>query len=289
MDSVHTHYEEVFVEDFHVSHTVNSNGKEGKFHIHRVFEVLFVRTPNAVCEVAGKTLKTQKNSLLLFNDTDLHRVFCPIGNVYDRYVLFFQPEYIETLSSEQTDLLRCFLQRPFPVANYLPLNEQEATEIEFYMNRILQISETQKTAFGNDLLRKFAAGELLIHLNRLYFQKHSALEMLGSLNYRQAYRVAEYINAHLSENLSLSSLSNYIFVSPNYLCRLFKSTIGTSPMQYVTCCRILKAKEYLSQGYTVDETCSLVGFNNLSHFSNVFKRIAGISPKKYAILQRNQE
>ncbi|WP_139056130.1 hypothetical protein [Ruthenibacterium lactatiformans] len=89
MDSVHTHYEEVFVEDFHISHTVNSNGKEGKFHIHRVFEVLFVRTPNAVCEVAGKTLKTQKNSLLLFNDTDLHRVFCPIGNVYDRYVLFF--------------------------------------------------------------------------------------------------------------------------------------------------------------------------------------------------------
>ena len=38
---------------------------------------------------------------------------------------------------------------------YTSLNEQEATEIEFYMNRILQIRETQKTAFGNDLLRKF--------------------------------------------------------------------------------------------------------------------------------------
>ena len=49
------------------------------------------------------------------------------------YTHLFQPEYIETLSSEQTDLLRCFLQRPFPVANYLPLNEQEATEIEFYI------------------------------------------------------------------------------------------------------------------------------------------------------------
>ncbi|MCA5962728.1 helix-turn-helix transcriptional regulator [Blautia sp. RD014234] len=54
---------------------------------------------------------------------------------------------------------------------------------------------------------------------------------------------------------------------------------GTSPNQYLIRCRIIKAKELLLQGFSVESVCMMTGYNSLPHFSRSFKSQTGISPK----------
>ena len=72
----------------------------------------------------------------------------------------------------------------------------------------------------------------------------------------------------------------------NIVNRISDNFIGCTPMKYVSQCRITKAKEYLCNGFSVDDTCRLTGFHNLSHFSYLFKKETGLRPKKYAENQK---
>ena len=63
---------------------------------------------------------------------------------------------------------------------------------------------------------------------------------------------------------------------------------GTTPNQYIINCRVQKAKELLLNGASVERACAESGFNNLSHFSRIFKSKVGQSPKQYQKDQRNK-
>ena len=281
-------YEEKLSEDFHISHKI-STGKSGSFHVHKDLEVVFIKTDGVVCEVSGSKIEVKANSLLFFNSSDLHRLTCPDNKPYERYVIYFKQEHIEKLSSEQTDLFRCFFLRPTSNANYIELTEEQSNELLAHVEKLLAVYSSKEEEYGHDLMMKFGIGELLIYLNRVYAKTHSIKEKSYSRSYKNVYKVIEYINQNLAEEITLSDLAKQIYTSKKNLCHLFDTVIGTSPQQYVKRCRITKAKEYLSNGYSVDETCDLSGFKNLSHFSRVFKETVGINPKKYSQNQQKSE
>ena len=71
-------------------------------------------------------------------------------------------------------------------------------------------------------------------------------------------------------------------LSYDYFKELFIKKYGVSPVKYVTALRIEKAKELLITGhYTVSEIAYECGFENVYYFSNVFKKIVGVSPTAY--------
>lgn len=67
-----------------------------------------------------------------------------------------------------------------------------------------------------------------------------------------------------------------------HLCRVFKREYGIAPLRYVNALRIERAKLLLRDTeLTVSEVAERTGFDNLSYFSRLFSRIAGISPSAY--------
>ena len=71
-------------------------------------------------------------------------------------------------------------------------------------------------------------------------------------------------------------------MSPTYFSRLFKETTGITPHQYVIRCRIDRAKNLLQQGkLSIAEIAKEVGFVDQSHLHRHFKRLVGVTPKKY--------
>ena len=166
-DEILRQYSEDFEDNFRIWHARSENGKTGNFHIHKVFEITFILTPGAECQIDNLTIEPKAGSLLIFNDMDLHRVRCPADLPYERYVMYFTPECIEKLCTEQTDLLRCFFSRTTPETAYLPLSVSEAKRVREYMDKTIEYSGSL-TDYGSDLLRRCAICELLIYLNKIF-------------------------------------------------------------------------------------------------------------------------
>jgi AraC family transcriptional regulator len=99
---------------------------------------------------------------------------------------------------------------------------------------------------------------------------------------RQLRAATDYIEAHLGQDLSLESLSAAPAMSPFRFARAFKRATGQSPRQYVITRRIERAKELLrSREGDIADVAQLVGFSTQSHFTAVFHRQCGITPKRF--------
>ncbi|MCM3747012.1 response regulator [Paenibacillus pasadenensis] len=95
-------------------------------------------------------------------------------------------------------------------------------------------------------------------------------------------RTIQYIREHIGEEITLEALSNAIGLSSSHLSYLFKKEIGKSVIDFVIEQRIELAKQYLTEGsYRNYELAEKVGFVHYSYFSNMFKKVTGMSPNEY--------
>lgn len=107
----------------------------------------------------------------------------------------------------------------------------------------------------------------------------------GGLSPHQLRHTIEYINGNLSTQLSLNVLATMLGMSPYYFERLFKQSVGDTPHQYILQCRIQRAKQLLrTTQLPIMEIAFQVGCKNHSHFSKLFRKLTGMSPRTY----RNQ-
>lgn len=98
-------------------------------------------------------------------------------------------------------------------------------------------------------------------------------------------KAKQYIQEHFAEDLSLGQVAAAVHTSTFYFCKLFKKSTGINFTEYVSRTRTEKAKNLLlNPNLRVSEIAYEVGFQSLTHFNRIFKKIVGQSPTEY----RNQ-
>ena len=91
-----------------------------------------------------------------------------------------------------------------------------------------------------------------------------------------------YIDAHLSEELSVRELAGMCYVSADHLTRLFKKRFSMTVSEYVQDKRLSLAAELLKQGkLSISMISCMVGFGNYSYFTEQFKKRYGMTPREY--------
>lgn len=92
--------------------------------------------------------------------------------------------------------------------------------------------------------------------------------------------VIKEMETHYEQELTVLDLSNQVFVTPQYLSRLFRRFLGCSVYDYLTNYRINKAKELLlvDSQLKVQDIAQRVGFPDSSHFIFIFRKITGFTP-----------
>jgi AraC family transcriptional regulator len=104
----------------------------------------------------------------------------------------------------------------------------------------------------------------------------------GGLAGWQQKRVANFIEEHLGEDISLSALADLVQLSPYHFLRSFKQSFGEPPYRFYTGRRIERAKELLANPRaSITEVAFHVGFSGTSAFSATFHRVAGQTPTDY--------
>ncbi len=95
-------------------------------------------------------------------------------------------------------------------------------------------------------------------------------------------KAIQFMQEYYSANISINDICNLIYLSPCHFKRVFKDYTGQTPYQYLMGIRMEKAKEILREKEnSMEEVAKLCGFVNSGHFSTVFKRNMGMSPKEY--------
>lgn len=95
-------------------------------------------------------------------------------------------------------------------------------------------------------------------------------------------RAKAHIEAHLTEQLSLADVARAVNMSRFYFCKMFRRHTGLNFTDYVSRLRVERAKQLLLNPHLrVSEIAYEVGFQSLTHFNRVFRRLVGKAPTDY--------
>jgi AraC-like DNA-binding protein len=95
-------------------------------------------------------------------------------------------------------------------------------------------------------------------------------------------RAKQYIRENQEEDLSLGQVAKAVNTSSFYFCKMFKKSTGINFTEYVSRVRIESAKNLLlNPNLRISEIAYQVGFQSLTHFNRVFKKIVGQAPTEY--------
>ncbi|MFN6568862.1 AraC family transcriptional regulator [Dendronalium sp. ChiSLP03b] len=146
-------------------------------------------------------------------------------------------------------------------------------------------SELESDSMGSRIYIESLTTTLCIHLLKHYSVSsekifpYSRDKGLSRLKLRQ---VISYIHENLEKDLSLGEISEKVGISMYHFSRLFKQSTGFTPHQYVMNSRIERAKNLLTRTEkTIEQISEQVGFQSQSHFTNVFRKLIGATPKVY--------
>jgi AraC family transcriptional regulator len=94
--------------------------------------------------------------------------------------------------------------------------------------------------------------------------------------------VLDHINEHLAENISIDALAKTAGLSSSHFIRMFQYATGLSPHQYILRARVLRGQELLRTTHqSIAEIARITGFCGQSHFTMHFRRVLGVTPKRY--------
>ncbi|MGB2993235.1 MAG: helix-turn-helix domain-containing protein, partial [Paenisporosarcina sp.] len=112
--------------------------------------------------------------------------------------------------------------------------------------------------------------------------KQSYEEHYDRVEVDKIHQIKQYIFDHSHEDISLDALGRKVDLSPIYISKMFKEKLGINYIDFLTECRIEKAKKLLSNPEkSLKEITFEVGYHEPNYFSKVFKKMCSVSPKEY--------
>lgn len=105
-----------------------------------------------------------------------------------------------------------------------------------------------------------------------------------SASHSQIVIALNYMQEHFMEDLYLEDVAKAAYLSPGYLCRIFKNETGYSFKEYLHKLRIEKAQQLIRDtDHRYYEIAELVGYKNYKYFSSYFSKIVGCTAKEYRL------
>lgn len=132
---------------------------------------------------------------------------------------------------------------------------------------------------GERLLGSSLAHEMINHVLLTQVGLRQGLKVKGGLAPHLRRRLAEYIEQHLEQPLSLGELAQLAALSEYHFVRMFRASFGLPPHRYVLQRRLLRARQLLQHSrLPLGEIALACGFASASHFSNRFRAAFGAAP-----------
>ena len=140
------------------------------------------------------------------------------------------------------------------------------------------------SGYGKDIIENITISQILLLINKKYQIQANTPEKKAKnvpASYKFINNVFEYINEHITEELSVTTIAQHFYISESYLCKRFKQYVGVTLNDYIITRRMSLAKTLLRNGMAPGEVCGRIGYNDYSSFYKAFLKTVKLSPRQF--------
>mgnify|MGYP004482762241 FL=1 len=258
-------------EPFRLFHLADSRRERIEYHYHTFHKVIILLAGKAGYAIEGERYDLSPGDFVLVGRGSIHRPEVAEDDFYERMILYIDPAYLTSLSTEDCDLESCFRQAQ-TAFRYVYRDEGGS--------RVRQLFETlartsREGGYGAALLERAQFLELMVEVNRVCRGGHQVQAAAGD---RKVVALLQYLNLHLTEELSIDQLAERFYISKYHMMRRFRQETGYSIHGYLTEKRLLLAQRLLAQGVSPSEAGERAGYQDYSTFSRAYKKHFGRGP-----------
>ena len=167
----------------------------------------------------------------------------------------------------------------------------ELNSLDYILKPFSLQDVTEKLRSAVLLCRERAENSSYIKYGKLWISSQNALDrdsrkkLMPSENseeHQGIHKAKEYMKEHYTEPITLNDIAAYTNYNPSYLSTIFRRHEGIPPLDYLTNIRIRQARLLLAcKDFSISDVALMVGFQNISYFNKIFKRIVGQTPGEY--------
>ena len=262
----------------YISKSKFENDWHSTLHMHPFTEIFFITSGQGTFQIGDEVVSVKESDLILINPNCSHTERSVSSSNPLEYIVFainnlaigISPSTLNEDNSKDS----------LNTHKILNFNKKKS-EILYNLNTL--IKELEEKNLNYELACKSILTLFLIQVMRNTSSDIFITENFEKVNI-ECMKIKNYIDSHYSENITLDFLSNLTYVNKFHLVHLFTKEMGISPINYLINKRIDESKNLLiTTNYSIRDISSIVGFSNSSYFSQMFKKIAGISPKDFRL------
>lgn len=209
---------------------------------------------------------------------------------YHGWVLAFDNEFIQgTFIEQKLDSYQFF---SYLSNEALILTPEEKDILSQLMSNLRGELATQSQSFGHDDIIRSYILLILDYCNRFYFRQYKEMTSEGSDILSRFQQVLTDYYAHgLQKKNGLPSVkycASELCLSASYFGDIIREALGESPKDYIRNFVVMRAKNLILSGKTIDGVADELGFEYPQHFTRMFKNATGQTPRQFFDCQRKK-
>jgi AraC-like DNA-binding protein len=246
------------------------------WHYHPEFELVYVEALTGIRHVGQHISNYMESDLVLIGANIPHLNFdYELKTDYRQIVIQFKEHFLGEAFKEAPELND--IQALFKRANLGLSFTSDTKNIVAEKLKALQSMEKFKQLLCLlEIFQILALSNEVIELN----DRDTSVSLFLNDKIRMG-AIYEYIQANFDNTPDVNKVASSVHLSTAAFCRYFKKQTKMTFTDFVNQYRITQAKTLLLQDKTISETCYEVGFESLSYFNKVFRKIAGENPSAF--------
>lgn len=274
-DKVHKHY--LHHTSFELDHHRDFTYPLVEPHYHEFYEMLYFISGHVNYIIGDELYHLQNDDLLIIPPNVLHNpVFTDFDVPYERFVLWISVSTLKQLAATDPEL-SYFLKSDAPKRYLLRRN------LTTWGNLRTIFTSLEQALIAKEPLYHAKVKTFILHL--LVEYNLALLEDCGAARpgSRDSFitNILHYIQTHITEDLSLDTISNTFYIDKYAFSKLFKEIMSISYYQYVLHQRLLMGKNMILEGLPAHKVCFSCGFKDYTSFYRAFKNAYGVSPSVF--------
>ena len=261
------------LEDFHLFHLKDIHREKVDYHYHEFYKLVFLLSGTGGYSVEGKRYLVKAGDIVLVENQAVHRPEFEDGVLYERIILYISPEFLRRESTEDCDLTECFS------GEYGHILRPEDKSQKLFYSLITQLeNELSNENFGHTIAGKSILLRLFVELSRHFRHEKSQKPAPILPKNKRILEIMEYLDTHLTEEISIDILAEKFYLSRYHMMRKFKEETGMTIHNYIAERRLFLAHDYIIQGHLATEACFLCGYQSYASFSRAYSKLFGTTP-----------
>lgn len=261
------------LEDFRLFHLREAQKSAIPYHYHDFCKLLLLRSGTGSYSVEGQRYHLIPGDVVLLGSRVIHRPEFEPGMPYDRTIIYISPAFLQAHSGADCALEDCFLGIGGHVLRPTEPLRQKLLAMVDHLEQELSGQDYGRTIMGNVVLLS-----LLVEIGRSLQGQQSELPKPIQPQNRHILDILHYLDAHLTEDISIDDLAEQFFLSKYHMMRLFRKETGDSIHGYLSDRRLFYAKELIAQGMSATEACFRSGWRSYSSFTRAYGKRFGTTP-----------